>query len=376
MKKIGLITYHASHNYGSVLQTYAMQELLKNNFGNDVEIIDFSSKGQKELYSLFVKYDTFRHCIRNVIIIGLYPQFRSRQIAFENFINNNLSLTSESYENLQELEGIDNRFGYDIVVTGSDQVWNTSCIDYDDAYFLPFVKHAEKVAYAPSLGGVNIADKPNDQIDKYRDFLKDFKSISAREKNGKKSIEKIINSEVEMVLDPTLCVDINTWEELAAPREVKGDYIFYYGGIYHPKTYDTVRYISQKLGMPVVTIDYKSFILKGGLFKGLHVAKDGSPANYLSLIKNAKYVVTNSLHGTIFASIFKKDFWVLTFKNTNVYDDRIDSLLEQLGFADRKIYLEDIETIKLDAKIDYKNKNPEFDNLKEKSLNYLANSLR
>ncbi|MCX9461038.1 polysaccharide pyruvyl transferase family protein, partial [Vibrio cholerae] len=344
MKKVGIITYHASHNIGSMLQTYALQYTLKNRYSCDVEIINFSSTEQQNMYSIFPRIDGFNTLVKNCLNLAFYKVIKSRFDEFEGFIKEHFNTTSKFYnsvEELKELEGV-----YDYAICGSDQIWNVNCTDFDDAYFMPFLKDTKKISYAPSLGGKNIV-KSGVDLQKYKNFLSDFSHLSVREVNGKKWLDSLTNRDFEIVADPTILVDFNEWDSLASRREFEGDYILFYGVPFSPKTYDVVIEISKKLGMPVVMLDAKSWIYKFNFAKGIKLSKFGGPESYLSLIKHSKLVITTSFHGSIFASIFRKNFWTVTYRETNKDDDRVKTLLSQLDFPGRLIYLEDYENYDL-----------------------------
>jgi hypothetical protein len=374
VKRIGIITFHKSHNYGSILQSYAMLKLVNNITPNqEIEIIDFSNKKQKEMYALFANFDSIRHLFKNIIIILFYRQFKSRFDSFNSFINNNLKLSNKSLSKSEDLLEIKDQ--YNIYIAGSDQIWNIKCYDNDIAYFLPNIKLKKKIAYAPSIGGVNYFLQDNPTINFYREFIMDFNFISSREINGQLMLQKLTNRQVPLVLDPTLVIESRHWFELMTPREIKKDYVFFYGGIYHKDTYNSALRIANKLGLPLYVIDFKSYVFKFGFLKKIKVSRDGSPQNFLSLIYNAKYVITNSLHGTIFSTIFKKNFWFLTFKNSNSFDDRIDSLLNQLKIKDRKVYIEENIPLDLSKPIDYNDFNNSIEELIRESINFLRNAI-
>lgn len=372
MKKVGLMTFHASHNIGSMLQTYAMQYILTNKYGFDVKIIDFSNKEQQEMYSLFNKNDSVKNLIKNCIILLGKPAFTSRFNDFELFLKEHLITTTNSYETIDDMVGIEKDF--DLLVCGSDQIWNINCRDFDDAYYLPFAKSTPKVAYAPSLGGRNILKSTKD-LNKYKHYLNDFASLSVREENGKKWLEELTGRNVYLVPDPTMLLGKEEWDKLSREREFDEDYIFFYGAIYDERTYETLNRISKKLGMKIVMLDIKSWLFKGNFLKGIKLSKHTSPEDYLSLIKNAKLVITTSYHGTIFSTIYNKDFWLLTFKGTNPDDDRVQTLLKQLNFQDRRIFLEDIENYDLRKSIDYSSYIQSVETLKSNGYGYLSKSL-
>ncbi|WP_441002132.1 polysaccharide pyruvyl transferase family protein [Pseudocolwellia agarivorans] len=372
--KIGVITYHASHNIGSMLQTYALQHILTTRFDSDVEIIDFSSKEQQNMYSIFPRMDNNKVLIKNILNLIFYPLIKSRFDDFEKFISKHFVLTDKSYDSCEGLSELDGK--YDYVICGSDQIWNVNCTDFDDAYFLPFISssHSKKISYAPSLGGKNILTS-NVDLNKYKSYIDTFHSLSVREVNGKKWLDKLSTKDFSIVADPTLLVDASEWDKLASERLYNDDYIFFYGVPFSPKTYDIVVKLSKKLNMPVIMLDAKSWLYKGNMFKGIKLSKNGSPSEYLSLIKHSKLVITTSFHGSIFASLFKKNFWTVTYKETNLDDDRVKTLLNQLGLIDRFVYLEEHDKYNILEEIDYTSYDDKLNEFKERSLKFLSNSM-
>ena len=340
MPKVGLITYHASHNMGSIMQTYAMDHLLSTQYGLDVDVLDFSSKGQRDLYSLFSKQGGLKGLIKNIIIVALLPLFRSRHKDFEGVIDAMYKKSSRKYRRTEDFEGaLDS---YDALVCGSDQIWNTNCSDFDDAYFFPYKSRAMKVAYAPSFGGKNFIESGVD-LGKYKKFLSEFRCISAREANGVRWIKQLTGVSVPLVADPTLLIDKSVYDALVKPREFDGDYIFFYGIPFNRETYSKISRISKKYNLPVVMLDIKSWVFSGGFARGFKVSKRCTPGDYLSLIKNAKLVITTSFHGSIFSYIYSKNFWLLSHQGSNPHDDRLETLLTQLNLKDRRVFLDDVE---------------------------------
>lgn len=129
MKKVGCITFHASHNYGSVLQAYALQEFVKQNFENiEYKIINLRTKRQKGIYSVFPKDSSIKY---RIFVLLNYFHLRKKYNRFENFINTKLNLTEEfENENISE-----DKFDFDFYISGGDQIWNVSCADFSWLYY-------------------------------------------------------------------------------------------------------------------------------------------------------------------------------------------------------------------------------------------------
>lgn len=371
MKKIGVLTFHASHNCGSFLQSYAMQKSIQK-LGYYTEIIDYSTPEQKNMYAVFKKNDSLKHIIRNLMIIPYKNKMFTMFDDYEKFIRKNLILTSKSYTKMEELKELNDK--YDIFLCGSDQIWNIKCGDASDAYFLPFVNNKIKVAYAPSFGGKNII-KYADDIKKYQKYLEDFRYISVREENGKKWIKELTGKDVPVVLDPTLLLDINEYAKIEENSNIKGDYIFYYAPSYKEECNKVVDDISKKYNLPVVMWNTREWILKRMSRKKYILPEHQTPGIYLNLIKNAKLILTTSFHGTIFSTLYHKNYKVIKNGGMNGDDDRVKTLLMQLGFEDRFLIIDNYDINNIFENVDYSKFESKLDLLRKDSLEYLTKIL-
>ena len=165
MKKVGIITFHNSYNCGSMLESYAMQKAIEKR-GCLTKIIDFSNYNQRKLYSIFYKNNSLKNIVKNILVIPAISKLKVNNKKYEEFKRKNFNLTSDSYISNNQLSDEE----FDIVVSGSDQIWNITIEDSDDAYFLPWVKKAKKVAYAPSFGSKNIL-KYSKEPEKYKEYI-------------------------------------------------------------------------------------------------------------------------------------------------------------------------------------------------------------
>lgn len=368
-KNIGIITFHNSYNCGSMLESYAMQTIIDRLAGN-AEIIDFSNDGQRQLYSVFSRNRSIKDLIKNIIIFPHKKQIDNNNNKYEEFKRNNFKL-SKRYKKMEELNDDD----YKIVVAGSDQIWNITIADSDDAYFLPWVKNAKKVAYAPSFGAKNIqeyADDPN----KYREMLNRFDALSIRENNGKKWIKELCNKNVPVLLDPTLLLERSDYESLEDKDiKVNRKYIFFYSPAFDREICRFVKKLADAYGLRVITWSTKSYYLKFVKSFGFELPEYENPSVYLSLIKNAELVLTTSYHGTIFSTIYRKKFFCL--KNGGMYgdDDRVITLLKQLDMMDRLIEYEYDADFDYSKNVNYIKYKKTLSPLKKKSMDYLRKNL-
>lgn len=328
--KIGIITFHAAFNYGSMLQAYALQTFLEKK-GHQVEIINFRPERQKKGYpkplnfssKLTTKQSVKRLLLAPSTILPLYKKW----YLFDDFLHKHLNLTKE-YSTLDELKAAN--FDYDVLITGSDQIWNTRAFDFSEAYFGKFVSEkTKKVAYAPSMG-----PEPESQDVSYlKKLLKGYSAVSVREERTKIFlVSNHIYDNVTVVLDPTMLLEGSDYDLLYGKKPlVNGDYIFYYtpGGVRHEFLSEASK-IGKQLNLPVIC---DSCYSPGDLDRYDNVTPyiPVGPAEFLNLIKNAKFVCGASFHLMVFAILFQKNFCCM---NGDV-DSRMNNLMKECGCEDR-----------------------------------------
>lgn len=374
MKKIGMITFHASHNCGSILQTYALQTTLKQKYKKDPEVINFYNQGSKNMYSFYIKNDSLKSVIKNILYFLNFKVLRRKYFQYDNYINQHINITKETYHTLEELKQAHLENKYDAFICGSDQIWNITCKDADDAYFLPFVKNKLKIAYAPSLGARNIVEYADD-VEKYKKYLKDISYLSVREFNGKKWLEDLTQREVKVLPDPTLLLNPKDYEKIETPIEHKEDYIFYYSYSYSKEITDIVLKFAKMMKLKVIVLNGKKWVDYKMFLKNVKVPRYEEPGVFLSLMKNAKLVLTTSFHGAVFASLYKKNFWVIKSGEMQGKDDRVYTLLKQLGLLDRFLPLESKIDENLLKEMDYSGYDQKLEDLRENAYNFLDEAL-
>lgn len=376
-KQTATITFHASHNCGSFMQAYALQQFLRQNKYKN-EIIDFSNDGQRNFYKPFFQNNSIKNIIKNIILLPHRRILSQTFTNYENFIKSNLVLSKQSFHNNAELKKQD--FCYDTYISGSDQIWNITIEDSDTAYFLDFInsEQACKIAYAPSFGAKRIANFVDSaQLQHYKKMLSTYDFLSIREKNGQKWIKEMINSEVPIVLDPTLLLNRSDYEKLERPYEgiPHHPYIFYYAPSYDRRINSLVKKIAKKYKLKVVVWNPRNYYLKGMNLSNFILPPRQNPGVYLSLIRDAEMVITTSFHGTIFSTIYNKNFW--TIKNGEMFndDDRVKTLIEQLHISDRLIPATFNQEFDYSLQPNYAIRNKKLPELQKKSINFLMEAL-
>lgn len=364
-KKIGIITFHNAHNYGAMLQVYALQEVLSK---YDTKIIDFRNLGIEKTYKPFrVNTKNPITMLRSIAASILYYKRNVlRYKKFNSFMNERLKLTRK-YKT--ELELKEDSPDCDIYITGSDQVWNyeISCGNID-AYTLNFgPESVKRISYAASIGTNELDAEHKNQ---YINNINNINCISVREESANIYLTELLNRKIETTLDPTLLLKRVKWEEIC--REVEPErekYILAYVLTDDPEYYRIVNYLSQKTGLKVVHFKRRN----NGINNILRNANTDGPIEFVNLIKNAEYVIATSFHATVFSIIFNKKFWVIPPKKIG---SRITNLLKMLNIEERAVSsLEDLKKINYDKNIDYENVKKILDKKKEESIKFLEEAI-
>lgn len=368
--KIAIITFHASDNCGSQLQTYALSKVIQEHVGITPDIIDYSNRCQQEMYAVFRKTHRVKGLVFNLYRLLFFYWLRPYHKSFRDFIANHVHLTDVRYSLPDELKELDGK--YDVYIAGSDQVWNTKARDFDDSYFLDFVTKGRKIAYATSLGATNIIESQSDKI-KYTKLLKDFSMLSVREKNAQLLLQTITDKPIELLLDPTLLLPKSDWDALAGEEPlIKGKYIFYYAFTYAENPNSIVKAISEKYNMPVYIVDANAWAMGRMFMDGFKLAPQFGPKAFLNLIKYSELVLTTSFHGTALSVAMEKKFWFIKTPMLNPRDDRAITLLNQLGLFDR---LQECDYLLSHDVLQPLEKTVSADELKQKSISFLAQAL-
>ena len=347
-EKIGILTFHKSINYGSVLQSWALSKVISKRFV--VEIIDYEPQNYEFLYANYRQWNSWNNIKYNLGRMPLSSALNNQQQLFKKFRDKQLPLSRKKYN---YNNGCDIKEEYKGIVVGSDQVWNIRAKDCDPIFFLPFNYSGNKVSYACSINDTDYTEKnlPSNLASEICDF--DF--ISIREESGKNKLEQFIakQKKVYTLLDPTLLCNSSEYDSLLNDRIVDGKYIFLYNVWTSEVGIQAAKFLSEKLNMPVYTIMTASNVKEINLLKKSGILVDTvrtSPSDFLNFFKYASYIVTESFHGTAFSLIFEKPF-VCVSNRTN--DERLNNILTLVGLKDRYMKLGELQTYDLKQEIDY-----------------------
>ena len=330
--RIGIITFHASHNYGSMLQAWALQTYLEQ-LGHDVEIVNYRSRIQRIIYHKPISFNRRDVALASLKRFLLFPQsirpLHKKWYLFENFLVDELKITEE-FHTIDDLATLNDR--YDLLVCGSDQIWNTHAPDSGEAYYGNWFT-GDKISYAASLG-----QKPEYcSISFLKQQVKGFKAIACREERSLDFlIDNGIVNEGHVVCDPTLLLEARDYDSLVSDEPlIKGDYVFFYTPVGMPHAYFKIASdIGKELGCQVIT--EKAYYPKDiKQYGNISTYIPTGPKEFLNLIRYAKCVCGGSFHLQVFSILFQKDFYCINGDK----DSRTNHLLNLLGLQDRIISL-------------------------------------
>ena len=376
MKKIGILTVFTGYNYGSLLQAYSTQEVLKQLGyqpslvwdkeglikGRDVRIKKILAMAFRAL----IQPKAFREGIASYKSANNQRVLDESKKKFDEFTKNYLKIERYSYSKLKKTA---NTKEYHAFVCGSDQIWNSKAVYVDPLYYLRFVPNNKKIAYAPSFGKEEI---PDYNREKRKNYLQDFKKISIREQKGKELIKDLINKDVPVVIDPTLLLDGEYWRSLSKPLNLEPYILFYFLSEPSKETIEKLKkletYLNKKVVIPSISDWHHELYKVESMPTG--------PLEFISLIKNAVFVCTDSFHGMAYSINLNIPFLIFKRNHGKASDQssRISSLLNILGLDNRfvsngKLDLENIDIV------DFNQSNNTLAKERDKGLLYLEQAL-
>lgn len=377
--KIGVVTLFDNGNYGSELQSLAMNDYLESK-GHDTVFIKVKAEN-KFLRALELLNDRIRkkYILRKDSELSLYNKdsesnkTKQRNISpdlrkkIHEFMASHITMVRVPRWFFPPKRRID------AFVCGSDQVWSALRIPLAPEYFLPTVPISRKIAYAPSLGIDIIPEFFQNNAGKY---IKDFKYLSVREDAAKDTLKEKFGIDAVQVLDPTMLVGKEYWDEQLEKAQIQKplfDYIFCY---FLGEVQDAVLSVIERLseGKKVIMLPYEedSKRISNGQYK------EADPLEFVNLIKYADCVLTDSFHGSVFSVLYGKRFIVT--KRTHVgrvsQTSRIKSLLRMVHQEERYCSeKEDIERL-LTQDIDSQTVENEICKMQTVSRDFLDNALK
>lgn len=385
-KKVGIVSCYFKHNYGSMLQAFATQQIL-DNYGienetiNIDENVDFAN-GKKKYYLTQITNFTFIKSKLGMIKLKFYKKLKKdlgknisiRDKKYKEFEKRfNLTLPYKTYSELTE-----KCKEYSSVLLGSDQLWLPVNV-VADYYTLNWVPdNVNKISLATSFGVSTIPDKYKES---YKKFLSRIENLSVREIAGVKLVKELSNRDAKLVCDPTLLLTKDEWMTIQKEeRIIKDKYILCYflgNNIEHRKFAERLR---EKTGYKIVSLNHADEYVKYSDLFADETPYDIGPAEWINLIRNAEFVCTDSFHGTVFSLINNTKFFTFErYRNKNSKvstNSRIYSLLEIVDLKERILTgNENVDDV-LNYNIDFDKVNNKLAEFRNESKKFLEKALK
>lgn len=386
MKKIALVTCYFQHNYGSQLQALATQMLFdKLGLENETIRIDgLKPEINKAKYKYFLskicdpntvrdKMATVRKVIAKKTNPGYAHDLGRRDRIFAEFAATQFRL-SRLYASKAELHEHAGEYG--AFVVGSDQLWLPSNIaaDYYTLNFVP--DDVRKIAYATSFG---VSALPHRQAVAAKRFLGRLDAIFVRETSGQRLVKELTGKDVPLVCDPTLLFTAGEWNRrIPAGRQVAEPYILCYFLGNNPVQRSFARRLAERTGCKIVQLPNLDEYVRSDEGFADEPLYDVSPLDFVALIRDAQYVLTDSFHCSVFSTLFAKTFFSFRRYQSDSKvstNSRIYSLLDTFGTPERLLDgTEDIDDC-LRRQVDFRAVHSRIESLRQDSVDLLGRAL-
>lgn len=338
--KCCIVTVYNSQNCGSFLQAYALGKAIES-LGHEAFYYKIHNTEKKRMIKTALK-----------------------SLAKLNFASFSISL--QQPKRFQKAISIINETeldDYPTYILGSDTIWDIHTAaflnNYKTFWGIKF-KNAKIIAYAPSIGFSEENDFKN--ADWLKDALEEMSAISVREKKAKRILQKYTETPIEIVCDPTLLLRKDQFNKIAPKQGMDCIFLYYYGKV--PDEFkQAILSKSKKEGIKVVSF--------GSANSWCDINEPYDPIRFLELYRSARYIITNTFHGTVFSHIYNKKFAMIKSNKPKIYD-----FLEKMGTLDKVADKpSEIEKV-LDSDFDYEKIEMRIEEERKHGFEYLINSLK
>lgn len=337
MKTVAITTITGDNttevNYGNKLQAYALQEFLRLN-GFEPETIHYKAKTpeytsklvqQRKISSTAQFVDDVLRIIKRTVYKKKISEKRENRLTkFREFQNKYIKFSKEMYTYDSDFSELGKQ--YDYYITGSDQVWNPYYEGYNPFYYLGYAPQGKRIAYAPSIAVNSI---PKEIEAKYGEWIKGIDYLSIREEAGRALLNEKYGVNPNVVCDPVFLLDKEGWSKVSQKPSITGKFFVVY--ILGKKTVETKRIIKKlEKKYKIRAVDVYQRDSTEAYFPG--------PEEFVGLIENCEFILTDSFHGTAFSVIFQKPMVILerTCSSDEVkMNSRIDTLLSMIDAKNR-----------------------------------------
>ena len=315
--RIATITCQNANNHGARLQCYALVKYLQMQ-GHEVEVIDYRPDYMRGVAPLFYIPKSLKGLVKLLVHLPNRIRARKRHEAFDAFSRKWIPRT-KIYWSIDELRQDPPKA--DVYIAGSDQIWNTTFRNgTDPGYYLDFgPDDVRRESFAASFATEELVPS---SVDFVKEHLRRFDKITVREQSALKILEKL-GIQGELQDDPVFMLTKEQWDEVADGTGAGEKYVLVYDFYLGDDIKKKAQEIAKEHGLKIYAICSAPLRYADKNFEC------SGPETFVSLVKNASYVVSNSFHGTVFAMIYNVPFVVLN--RPDGLNVRMRDLLERKG---------------------------------------------
>ncbi len=355
--KIGIITHHYIKNYGAFLQTYALQQYLKEKYTDaEVVIVNYINKKHQIIniggcFRFFIGRESIKAYLEKIKLPATFSK------AEREFLN-----ITKRVKNAEEI----NALGLDAVIIGSDEVWHYEDKAASPIKFAVGLRNKKIISYAPSCGGVDLSHPIPEYV---QSGMKNFTDISVRDDVSEQLVNRLLGFKPVRVLDPTLIYDFPVYEDNFTRRLKKENYILMYFCEKLPEEgiQKIIAYAKGKNWKIYGAGEYAKYYSD--------ITINVSPFQWVEMFRNAQFVFTGTFHGAVFSLITQRNFAAFLTNPSRV--KKVNSLLEQFELRNRIFTEQDLGKIEelLEQGIDYSSFNERKEQVRQSSYEFLENAI-
>lgn len=367
MDKVAIVTWcNKGINYGQVLQAYAIHGVVKK-YGYDPIIINYRKLKDDEGSILLESKHTRKSYEWYLGLKESKSGYIKTKLKFNKFVKDFIGLSYPCYTKL-EIEELMQSLKCKTILCGSDQIWNPAC--FDPIYYLDFCnadKGIRRIAYAPSIAENNLNSRNLHIFKNMTELINKIDYVSVREEDSAKVIRTLTNKAIMSLLDPTFLISKKGWQRIASKKICEESYVFCYilGDLRRHK--HNIKKIANKYKTKKVV--YLNTNIGESYFNDMFLNNVG-PREFISLIRYAKAIYTDSFHGVALSINLNKEFYACRRFTISAYnkESRITNVLDVFNLNSRYI---DVDDHIDDNMIDYDEVNMVLKKERRKAFDFL-----
>lgn len=355
--KIGIITHHYIKNYGAFLQTYALQQYLKEKYTDaEVVIVNYINKKHQIIniggcFRFFIGRESIKAYLEKIKLPATFSKVEKE------FLN-----ITKRVKNAEQI----NALGLDVIIIGSDEVWHYEDKAASPIKFAVGLRNKKIISYAPSCGGVDLSHPIPEYV---QSGMKNFTDISVRDDVSEQLVNRLLGFKPVRVLDPTLIYDFPVYEDNFTRRLKKENYILMYFCEKLPEEgiQKIIAYAKGKNWKIYGAGEYAKYYSD--------ITINVSPFQWVEMFRNAQFVFTGTFHGAVFSLITQRNFAAFLTNPSRV--KKVNSLLEQFQLSDRIFKEQELNRIEelLEQEIDYSSFNERKEQVRQSSYDFLEKAI-